>query len=71
MKCVVKITEMLSRTIIVDADSPGEAEEKAEQIYNNENIVLDYRDYDGYEITALRPVSEEDFELYDDMEGLK
>ena len=71
MKCVVKITETLSRTIIIDADSPREAEEKAEQIYNNENIVLDYRDYEGYEITALRPASKEDFELYDDMEGLE
>lgn len=71
MKYAVKITETLSRTIIIDAKNPREAEEKAEQIYNNENIVLDYRDYEGYEITALRPASEEDFELYDDMEGLE
>lgn len=71
MKCVVKITETLSRTVIIDADNPIEAEEKVEQIYNDENIVLDYRDYEGYKITALRPANDEDFELYDDMEGLE
>ena len=65
---VVKITEALSRTVIIEANSPEEAEEKVEQIYDEEKLVLDYRDYDGYDINTVRFATEDDFKIYDDMD---
>jgi len=45
MKFKVKITEVLSRVIVVEADSKEEALNKVSDMYNSEEIVLDYSDF--------------------------
>lgn len=45
MKFVMKVTETLSRTVVVDANDQDDAISKVEQAYDNEDIVLDYKDY--------------------------
>ena len=44
MKYRVNIEEILSRVIEVEADNPEDAEYKAEQMYKNEEVVLDAND---------------------------
>lgn len=44
-KYVVYVTETLQRKVIVEAKSLTEAEEKAQEAYENEEITLDYNDY--------------------------
>ena len=44
MKYRVNIEEILSRVIEVEADNPEDAEYKAEQMYKNEEVVLDAED---------------------------
>lgn len=70
MKYVVYIKEELERGVIVDAESREDAEEKVGQAYNNEKIVLDYSDYNGYEITCGREASDWDADNYIDVEDL-
>ena len=43
----VRITEILSRIVPIEANDPNEAEAIAEQMYNDEEIVLDYSDMNG------------------------
>jgi len=45
MKFKAKITEVLSRVIVVEADSKEEALNKVSDMYNSEEIVLDYSDF--------------------------
>jgi len=68
MKYVVVVTEKLERGYIVEADNPKEAEKKVSEVYNNQEITLDYSDYNGYEISCDREASECDLDLYDDLE---
>lgn len=68
MKFVMRITETLSKTVIVDADNWADARDKVEKAYDNEQIVLDYRDYDGYEIDAVRIACPGDIESYEEVE---
>lgn len=68
MKFVMKVTETLSRTVIVDANNKDDAISKVEQAYDNEQIVLDYKDYDGYEISAVRIACPGDLEWYGELE---
>lgn len=68
MKFVMKVTEMLSRTVVVDANDQDDAINKVEQAYYNEDIVLDYKDYDGYDISAVRIACPGDLEWYDEFE---
>lgn len=68
MKFVMKVTEMLSRTVVVDANDQDDAINKVEQAYYNEDIVLDYKDYDGYDISAVRIACPGDLEWYDELE---
>lgn len=53
MKYTVDYTELLCKTIIVDADSEKEAREKVLEAVNNEAIILTADDYvmDSSEIT--------------------
>lgn len=44
-KYVVYVTETLQRKVVVEAKSLTEAEEKAQEAYENEEITLDYNDY--------------------------
>jgi len=43
----INIQETLSRTVTVQAESIQDAVRQAEEMYINEEIVLDYADYDG------------------------
>lgn len=47
MKIDIKVTEVLSRIVSVEANSIEEAIEFVEKMYNKEEIVLDYSDFDG------------------------
>lgn len=70
MKYVVIITETLEKGIIVDADNVNEAIKLAKEVYDNEGITLDYRDYSGYEIECDREADEWDIANYVDVEDL-
>lgn len=43
----IEISERLSRIVNIEANSLEEAIETAEQMYQNEDIVLDWTDFDG------------------------
>jgi len=47
MKIDIKVTEVLSRTITVNASSVDEAIDIVENMYEKEDIVLDYTDFKG------------------------
>lgn len=49
---VVYITETLQKKVKVEAKTLTEAEEIVQEMYENEEIVLDYNDYLGVEINA-------------------
>lgn len=68
MKFIIKITEALSRTVIVDANDKDSAISKVEQAYDNGDIVLDYDDFDGHDIGVVRIARPEDAEWYDELE---
>lgn len=63
---LVTIEEVLSRTIKVKADSLDTAEEKAEEIYYEEKIILDAEDISGRSFVA-REVTDEDLSLYEEV----
>ena len=46
----VVITETLQRTVYIDAKSAEEAKHNVEERYHNEEIVLDWSDYQDTEI---------------------
>ena len=71
MKFVMKVTETLSRTVVVDANDQNDAISKVEQAYDNEDIVLDYKDYDGCDISAVRIACPGDLEWYRELEVKK
>jgi hypothetical protein len=50
MKYVVNIREILEREVEIEADSLQKAQEKIEQQYNDEKIVLTADDYKGTEV---------------------
>ena len=68
MKYVVRITETLVRTVIVDAENEQDAEDKAHSAYDDEQIVLDYSDFEECEIESLREATDFDNSLYDVLE---
>ena len=47
MKYLVNVKEVLSRDIIIEAESETDAEYKVEDLYYKEKIVLDYNDFIG------------------------
>jgi hypothetical protein len=47
MQIDVNISELLTRIITVEAMSVDEAISYVEEMYNKEEIVLDYSDFDG------------------------
>lgn len=49
---VVYVTETLQKKVKVEAKTLTEAEEIVQEMYENEEIVLDYNDYLGVEINA-------------------
>lgn len=68
MKYLVRITETSSRTVIVEADNMQDAERKVNNAYYDEKIVLDYDDFDEYEIKTIREAVNNDKMLYDVLE---
>ena len=49
----VVITETLQRTVYIDAKSAEEAKDVVEERYRNEEIVLDWGDYQDTEIEVV------------------
>lgn len=49
---VVYITETLQRKVKVKADNLTDAEEKVQEMYSKEEIILDYNDYLQVEFDA-------------------
>ena len=50
----IEIQEVLKRTIEIEADSLCEATEIAEEMYNNEEIVLDADDFAHMEMNEVK-----------------
>lgn len=50
----VTITEILQRTILVEADNEQHALNMVQDDYDNENIVLDYSDFKKVDFDAER-----------------
>lgn len=70
MKYVVEVTETLVKCVIVETNSPGEAEIIADDAYKNEEFVLTADDYMDTEFKFLRKADEIDvceyLEVYKD-----
>ena len=49
----VVVTETLQRTITINADNEGEALDKVQEMYDNEDIVLSADDYQDTEIEVV------------------
>ena len=49
----VVVTETLQRTITINADNEGEALDKVQEMYDNEEIVLDSSDYQDTKIEVV------------------
>lgn len=49
----VVVTETLQRTVYIDAKSAEEAKDEVEKQYHNEEIVLDWGDYQGTEFEVV------------------
>lgn len=47
MKYTVNVKEILSRDVEVEAESAEEAESIVEDMYQNQEIILDYEDFIG------------------------
>jgi hypothetical protein len=71
MKYCVTYTELLARTVIVDADSEKEAKEKVLDAVNNEAIILTADDYvmDSGEIADCCKSDSYDLEYYPTLES--
>ncbi len=63
MQIDIKITEILSKVISVNAISMEEAITMVKKMYQNEDIVLDYSDFDNLIIER----QEDDFNSYKDL----
>ena len=62
MEYQVTITETLSRVLRIDATSAKDAEDKARNLYRNEEVVLDYSDFCFFDICTN--IKEEAFSPY-------
>ena len=63
---LVTITETLSRTVAVKADSMDKAKDIVEKEYDDGHIILDADDFNELEITA-RKHTDEDLSLYEEI----
>lgn len=59
MKYLVNIEEILSRDVIIDAESETDAVDKVEELYYNCKIVLDYNDFIGNPTIECKRVCDE------------
>lgn len=67
MKYVIEIEETLLRHVIVEAETEHEARDKAWKAYNNEEIVLDYRDYADTDFNCIREADDDDINDYEEV----
>jgi hypothetical protein len=58
----IEIKEILSRIVLIEAETKDEAYLKVKEIYNSEEIVLDYSNHLDTEIKLIDEVSENFFE---------
>ena len=66
MKYIVNLTEILSRDVIIEANSVEEAEGAVEQLYYKQKIVLDYNDFeDGSQTIKCKRICTESDNLDD------
>ena len=56
MKYLINIEEVLSRDVVVEAESVEEAEQKAEQLYRTCKIVLNADDFVGTQTITCKSV---------------
>lgn len=68
MKYIVRVTERLEHMMIVEADNMRDAEGEVNKAYDNGQIVLDYDDFAGYDIEAIRKANDFDNKYYDILE---
>lgn len=68
MKYIVRVTERLEHMMIVEADNMRDAEDEVNKAYDNGQIVLDYDDFAGYDIEAIRKANDFDNKYYDILE---
>ena len=68
MKYVVRVTETLAHTVIVEAESEWDAENKVDQAYYDGQITLDYDDFDEYGVQTIREATDFDNGFYDVLE---
>ena len=68
MKYIVRVTERLAHMMIVEADNMRDAEDEVNKAYDNGQIVLDYDDFAGYDIEAIREANDFDNKYYDILE---
>jgi len=61
-KYAVEITETLQRQVIIEANSYEEAQLKAKQKYDEEEIVLDENDYVDTEFRVISKIKDKDME---------
>lgn len=69
MKYVIEIEETLVRHVVVEAENSNEALAIANDAYNNEEVVLDYRDYMDTEFKCLREADEDDVNDYETIQN--
>ena len=65
---LVTITETLTRTVAVRTDNEDKAREIVEEKYNDGEIILDYDDFNEWEIHT-RKHRNEDLSLYEEIEA--
>ena len=53
----IEIQELLSRTLMVEADNINEALDKVQKMYKEEQIVLDYTDLTNQEIIPFQDIN--------------
>lgn len=68
MKHVVRVTEFLTRYIVVEADSITGAIAKANKAHYDGLVILDDRNYEDVAITHVRIACPGDIERYEEVE---
>lgn len=58
-KFAIEVKEVLSRIVDVEADSMEEAVSKVSEMYDAQEISLDYDDYAGYDISPCKDKEKE------------
>ena len=53
----IEIQELLSRTLMIEADNINEALDKVQKMYTEEQIVLDYTDLTNQEIIPFQDIN--------------